>query len=369
MVFAFHTPVAYAQDNGASLANLEDDFEVEGDPRPLAQLAGRLAYNSSAGALAGVSFASDRLAPGLGLRLSAEAGENERRLQFDLRKTPEAGEDPVLGFRAFATMRQDGDPFEFDATSFGIEPQLTWRLDGGSITAFTTIARDRIENLAPGGSALISEYDRLRGAVGVRLERMIALNDATQLRMTFSPEVVTTDDSLSYLKAVGNVELRQSVAQGRAVLGARLSVGALSAMNGNTTVGDRFVLGGQTLRGFAHGGFGPRDLAAPGTPALGGENFAALRLDATFPGSITAAPRLTPGIFIDAGSLWGLGSVAGGPAGANPVDDAAHARGSIGISLGLQVGPGELGIVFAAPLREEDYDRTDVFQLQFRANF
>lgn len=198
---------------------------------------------------------------------------------------------------------------------------------------------------------------------------MVALDEATQLRMSFSPEVVTTDDSLSYLKAVGNVELRHSIAQGRTILGARLSVGALSAMNGNSTIGDRFVLGGSTLRGFSHGGFGPRDLAAPDNPALGGENFAALRLDATFPGLIAQAPRVTPGVFVDAGSLWGLGSVAGGPAGANPVDDAARMRASIGISLGLQVGPGELGIVFAAPLREEDYDRTEVVQLQFRANF
>ena len=84
--------------------------------------------------------------------------------------------------------------------------------------------------------------------------------------------------------------------------------GLLSYSKGQGRVIDRFRLGGNTMRGFEPGGIGPREYdAIEGVnDALGGDKFAAMRLEALFPIGIPEEYGISGGVFYDVGNLWGL---------------------------------------------------------------
>ena len=84
--------------------------------------------------------------------------------------------------------------------------------------------------------------------------------------------------------------------------------GLLNYSKGQGRVIDRFRLGGNTMRGFEPGGIGPREYdAIEGVnDALGGDKFAAMRLEALFPIGIPEEYGISGGVFYDVGNLWGL---------------------------------------------------------------
>jgi outer membrane protein insertion porin family len=130
------------------------------------------------------------------------------------------------------------------------------------------------------------------------------------------------------------------------------------------------MLGQASVRGFEFGGFGPRDLAVANTPALGGNYYGITRFDAQFPNIMgDGAERLTPGVFMDVGSLWGLDNAAGGVAGATPVDEGSNLRASVGLTLRIATGLGPIQMYRAHPVVDEDYDRTQTFGLTFSHSF
>ncbi len=84
--------------------------------------------------------------------------------------------------------------------------------------------------------------------------------------------------------------------------------GLMSYSKGQGRVIDRFRLGGNTMRGFEPGGIGPREYDATKgvNDALGGDKFAAIRLEALFPIGIPEEYGISGGVFYDLGNLWGL---------------------------------------------------------------
>ena len=72
---------------------------------------------------------------------------------------------------------------------------------------------------------------------------------------------------------------------------------------------DLFYKGGETIRGFNRGGFGPRDLLTG--DALGGDTFWATTAEVRFP--LPFIPEdlgMSGAVFVDAGSLFGAGAFA-----------------------------------------------------------
>ncbi len=83
--------------------------------------------------------------------------------------------------------------------------------------------------------------------------------------------------------------------------------GLLSYSKGQGRVIDRFRLGGNVMRGFEPGGIGPREYDGAGVnDALGGDRFAAMRMEALFPIGIPEEYGISGGFFYDVGNLWGL---------------------------------------------------------------
>jgi outer membrane protein insertion porin family len=116
---------------------------------------------------------------------------------------------------------------------------------------------------------------------------------------------------------------------------------------------DMFYKGGETIRGFDRGGFGPRDLVTG--DALGGSTFWATTAEVRFP--LPLIPEdlgMSGAFFVDAGSLFGAGAFAK-TAGITFADDSS-VRASAGFSIMWNSPMGPLRLDFAKAFLKESYD-------------
>jgi outer membrane protein insertion porin family len=202
----------------------------------------------------------------------------------------------------------------------------------------------------------------------------------------------------------GDVDYIRTVAEGRGyypltsyfTLVGRAIGGTIQGWNGQDirTVDD-FYKGGETIRGFAPAGLGPRDTLSG--DALGGKNFYAGTAEIRFPLPFVPDDLGFGGaVFADAGSVWGTdandlanrflkahgGNCPGNPPVANnsqpggvcfgiPVgtEDSSAIRASVGASLIWNSPIGPLRADFGYAILKESFDQTQVFRFGAATKF
>jgi outer membrane protein insertion porin family len=140
---------------------------------------------------------------------------------------------------------------------------------------------------------------------------------------------------------------------------------------------DLFYKGGETIRGFERGGFGPRDLNT--NDALGGHSFWATTAEVRFPLPFVPDDLGMGGaVFVDAGSLWGAGAFAKNPAfaGCNPGDntviclvDDRTIRASAGASILWNSPLGPLRLDIAKAFLKQSYDSEQLIRFGASTKF
>jgi outer membrane protein insertion porin family len=140
---------------------------------------------------------------------------------------------------------------------------------------------------------------------------------------------------------------------------------------------DLFYKGGETIRGFNRGGFGPRDLNTG--DALGGDTFWSATAEVRFP--LPFIPEdigLSGAAFADAGSLFGAGAFAKNPANAGCeagntnvicLADSSAVRASAGVSLIWTSPLGPLRLDVAKALKKESYDSEQLIRFGASTRF
>ena len=131
--------------------------------------------------------------------------------------------------------------------------------------------------------------------------------------------------------------------------------------NENLRVADPFFLGGDSLRGFANGGVGPRDTTT--NDALGGEQYATVSAELFFPTGLSDEYGVKASIFTDAGTLAKLEDI-----GANVFDDdSIRAASGLGIYWRSPFGP--IRMEFATPIQKSKHDKAESFSINFGTRF
>ena len=147
---------------------------------------------------------------------------------------------------------------------------------------------------------------------------------------------------------------------------------------------DLFYKGGETIRGFNRGGFGPRDLLT--RDALGGDTFWAVTTEVRFPFPfIPDDLGMSGAIFADAGSLFGAGAGAkkfDGHCNSSPtivsgipvypgicLADSSSVRASAGVSLIWNSPMGPLRLDIAKALLKESYDTDQLIRFGASTRF
>lgn len=171
------------------------------------------------------------------------------------------------------------------------------------------------------------------------------------------------------LKSTMTVAAQRNVFKEELKLSAEFESGLLTYKKGDSRVIDRFFLGSRKMRGFDAGGLGPRecsnrDCEVSQNDALGGENFAVLRLEAEFPLGLPDEYGLSGGLFYDIGNLWSLKKVSD-----NVLYEEGSWRQAIGASVFWKTPIGPLRFNFSDVLKKEQFDRDESFDLTISTRF
>ena len=145
-------------------------------------------------------------------------------------------------------------------------------------------------------------------------------------------------------------------------LSARGKLGYLYGMGHTIRVTDRFMLGGDSLRGFDYAGVGPRDRTGI-QDALGGMKFYTMSVETLFPVGLPNEFGVKGSVFVDAGSLWDAQN-------RSPLifdDRAIRVSSGFGVAWKSPMGP--LRVDFAWPLIKKPLDKTRMFLFGFTTKF
>jgi outer membrane protein insertion porin family len=142
------------------------------------------------------------------------------------------------------------------------------------------------------------------------------------------------------------------------------SVGAIGSYNNsNLRLNNRFFIGGDTLRGFAVGGIGPRD--ANTTDSLGGKYYYTGTAELSFPVGLPKEIGILGKAFVDVGSLWGS---ADDPTQVS-IFDSQLMRVATGIGVQWISPFGPIRVDYAIPIQKEFFDKTENFRFSFGTRF
>jgi outer membrane protein insertion porin family len=137
---------------------------------------------------------------------------------------------------------------------------------------------------------------------------------------------------------------------------------------------DLYYRGGETVRGFDRGGFGPRDLRTD--DAIGGTTYWAATAEVRFPFPfIPDDLGISGAVFADAGSLFNANDLAKELDGKSNADngitlaDDSSLRSSIGASVLWNSPVGPLRLDYAHVLTSEDYDQEEAIRFGAQTKF
>ncbi len=137
--------------------------------------------------------------------------------------------------------------------------------------------------------------------------------------------------------------------------------GYIVGLGEDIRIDDRYFLGGDSFRGFATGGIGPRD-AATGD-ALGGVKYVTATAEAAIPIGTSTTYRPRAFVFTDMGTLMDSNE-----SGAGILED-DMIRVSVGVGIGMATPFGSVRINFAQAVRKASFDRTELFSFRIGAGF
>jgi outer membrane protein insertion porin family len=219
---------------------------------------------------------------------------------------------------------------------------------------------------------LISEEDTLVSSLGYSLtydtiDNKLFPRDGVFAQ--FSQEFAGVGGDVSFLKTTVKADYYRELMADWGVVGhVGVKAGHIMGISDDLRYIDHFRLGGETIRGFASEGIGPRDDATG--YLLGGQFYAAGTIETVFP--LPVVPQefgFFGSLFADAGTVWDVDKDTVAATGATVIGDDPTLRASVGIGLLWQSPFGLLRADFAYPVSKDDADETQIFRFSGGTRF
>jgi outer membrane protein insertion porin family len=200
---------------------------------------------------------------------------------------------------------------------------------------------------------------------------------------SFSQDFAGLGGSLRYLKSQSEFATYHSALGGDVILSLRGQSGFITGYDGKIIpVSERFFEGGDSFRGFALAGIGPRDVDAPKeNSAVGGNVFAIGTLSADLPNIVPQSYGLKLGLFSDFGTLGRVDDIvrncviipgaanSGVQSGQSCVKDNFAFRASVGVSIKWKSPFGPIQIDLGLPVVKAPYDRPQIIHFTSATGF
>jgi outer membrane protein insertion porin family len=342
---------------------------VEDDTRNLAFGAG---YSTSEGIVGDVSVIEHNLF-GNGQSLRLKLAGSAERFQADIGFTEPhlLGSNFAGGFDLFYKDLDYTRQASYKSQRVGGDLRLGYRItDEWSAGVNYTLSRSTIYDVGANASAAIKEAvpgfpdtatnTYYTSSVGYSLT-YDTRDDKKRPRegtyYTLAQDLAGVGGDVRYVRSVGEARAYYPVSEQVTAVG-RTTAGIITGWGGqDVRLLDLFYRGGESVRGFATSGFGPRDTLSPNQDALGGRMFFATTAELLFP--LPGVPQdigLRGAVFADAGSLWSANSTAASLPGL--AGNALTPRASVGVGVAWDSPVGALRVDYAFPILKQPFDKT-----------
>jgi outer membrane protein insertion porin family len=177
---------------------------------------------------------------------------------------------------------------------------------------------------------------------------------------TVAQDLAGVGGDVRFLRTIGEARAYYPVTEQVTAMG-RTVGGIITGWGGqDVRLLDLFYRGGETVRGFATAGIGPRDTASPNQDALGGRFYYGTTAELLFPiPGVAQDIGLRGAVFADAGSLWGVNKTAASLPGL--AGNSLAPRASVGMGLAWDSPLGALRADYAIPIIKQPFDKTQAF--------
>ncbi|MEE9249683.1 MAG: outer membrane protein assembly factor BamA, partial [Alphaproteobacteria bacterium] len=350
-------------------------------------------FSSTRGIISQI-LVTERNLLGKGQQLSAKLTLGVEVQDFDVSFTEPYFLDRNLrvGFDVFQTFRQRSNlAFEEEDTGFRLRTGFDYNEELGQGFDYTLRRRKvtDVDDVTASVFVIGQEESTITSALGQSLSydvRDSKVDPTEGYIVRLSNDLAGIGGDTQYLRTdlIGTTHYALGkgwVASLRARLGYILGIGE------DVRINDRYFLGGESLRGFAPGGVGPRDVGSDAgvildTP-LGGNWFYTATAELSIPIGVFKEFGLKGFVFTDLGSLGGVDDEFDPNPGTNcdvsPADtalppcpdlkDTGALRLSVGVGAGILTPFGPIRLDFATALLKEDFDETENFIFRLGTRF
>ncbi len=333
-----------------------------------------LSFSTSGGVGISAGF-SERNFLGRGQTLSFSFAGREDNLNYSISFVEPAflGRDVAFGLN-FGLVETDSDFSRFDTITGVFRPSLTFPIsENGRFEVFYSAEFNDMTDYNGNSGVLAAEVaqgDTISSAIGYTFSydtRRTGLNPNAGVLLSFGQEFGGLGGDRDYIETTVRAVAQTRVLNEEVTLRATLEGGAINFLGSQNS---RFVerYSQQIIRGFEPNGIGP--IETPGLfqtgEQLGGNYFAALKLEAEFPLGTPEEFGISAGVFYDIGAIWDVDTTnATGLVTSNGFED----RHVVGFSLFWASPFGPLRLNFSQALKSEPGDLEQQFDVTVKTDF
>ena len=328
---------------------------------------------------------------GQNVKLNTTLSIKRQQIDFGFTEPYFMGMPISAGFDVFAIRTDNTDVSSYESKQIGGALRTGFRLDEFSSLSFkyglTWRDINGIEVAKASPAVIATEGSTLKSAVGATYT-WDDLDNPNQPTTGFRGQIETELAGLGgdtyYGKVEGHAWYFFPIYEESVVLKLEGNAGHIEALPGHDVpLQDRFFKGGDSLRGFAISGVGPRQISNDGgKDAIGGQTYAIGTVEITFPVGLPEEWGIEGAAFSDFGTVFDtpestVNEVIGGVCDNGDKDtkddctvfDDLAFRASIGAGLIWQSPFGPLRFELAYPIAKAKYDETEWFRFSVGTRF
>lgn len=342
-------------------------INVEVEEKSTGELSFGVGWSSSLGPIAEIS-ARERnlLGRGQSLRLGGTVAGKKSQLDLSFTEPYFLDRHIAAGFDAFLIRRELEDESSYDSETIGTAVRLGYQVTEALREDWRyTLRQDEVTDVDADATRYIR--DQIGKSVLSSISHTFTYDQRDSRIEPTEGWFLRLNNELAGL---GGSErfFRTNVGGGQYfnlgdqwVLGLTASAGYIFDLGKDIRITERYFLGGDSLRGFATAGVGPRDVAGD---ALGGVWMYSATAEMAFPLGLPQELGVTGKLFADVGSVGQTELLAG-----EQVNYSPSPRASVGTGVTWRSPFGPLSLDLAVPVLKEDFDDVEYFRFNFGTRF